>query len=138
MGEKPWFAHPTIDPLDPYSGNKAKVKFHREFLEHLSKYKPIDFYNLKTAINVLDAPNRIFYGLRKLNEGGWCYVGRPEQWWIRENVITPFPPNMVFAIYLADDLTVYSLRAEYIDPIDVLSPLNWDERYERLVWKREP
>ena len=135
---EPWYSHPTIDPLDPCSGNTTKVKFHRGFLDHLSKDKPVDFFNLKTATRVLDAPNRISYGLRQLNEGGWCYVGKPNEWWLREAVIVPFPPNMVFAIYLSDDLIVYNFRAEYTDPIDELSPLNWAERYERLIWKKEP
>lgn len=134
----PWFTYPAIDPLDPYSGNTTKVRFHRDFLEHLSKYKPVDFFNLKTAIKVLDSPTRIFYGLRPLNEGGWCYAGKPDQWWIRENVIVPFPPNMVFAIYCQNDLIVYNFRAEYSDPIDPLSPINWDERYQRLIWKNNP
>ena len=135
---EPWFSHATIDPLEPCSGNTTKAKFHRGFLEHLSKNKPVDFFNLRTAIGVLDAPNRIFYGLRDLNDGGWCYVGKPKEWWIRETVIVPFPANMVFAIYLRDDIVVYNIRAEYADPIDTLSPLNWGERYEKVIWKKEP
>jgi hypothetical protein len=134
----PWFSHETIDPLDPYSGNKTKVKFHRGFLECLGKNNAAGHKNLITAIKVLDAPNRIFYGTRELNDGGWCYIGKPDDWYLRVEVITPFPPNMVFAIYMTDDLSVYNLRAEFIDPIDVLSPLNWGERYERLIWKKEP
>lgn len=133
-----WLTYRTLDPLDPGSGNTTEVRFPSDFVERLNKYRPVDFQNLRTVAKVFDAPNRIFYGLRELHEGGWCYVGKPNEWWIREDVIVPFPPNMVFAIYLQQDLWVYTFRAEYADTNDPLSPQGWDQRYQKLVWKRNP
>ena len=133
-----WLTYKTLDPLDPHSGSKTEVKFPVDLVEHLNRNKPVDYYNLRTAAKVLDEPNRIFYGLRPLYEGGWCYVGKPSEWWIREGVVVPFPPKMVFAIYLENNLVVYTFRAEYADANDDLSPRHWDERYQKLVWKKHP
>jgi hypothetical protein len=130
-----WLTYHTLDPLDPCSGTKTEVMIPMDYVDRLNKYRPIDWYNLRTAVKVFDAPTRIFYGLRQLTEGGWCYVGKPDQWWVREEVIAPFPKTLVFAVYLKDDLTVYNHRAERADADDPLSPKGWAERYQKLVWK---
>ena len=133
-----WLTYSTLDPLDPLSGNKTEVRLPIDLIERLNKYRPVDFQNLWTVAKVFDAPKRIFYGLRELHEGGWCYVGKPDEWWIREKVKVPFPANLVFAVYLQQDLWVYAFRAEYADTDDPLSPQGWDQRYQRLVWKSNP
>lgn len=133
-----WITYPTLDPLDPCSGNKTEVRFPEDFLQRLNKYRPVDYYNLRTAAKVLDEPTRIFYGTREFREGGWCYVGKPEQWWVRERTNCPFPKHLVFAVYLDDSLFVYAFRAEKADPNDELNPEKWEERYQTLIWKKSP
>lgn len=96
----------------------------------------MDHCNLITVTIVFDNPNRIFYGLREERDGGWCYIGKPQEWWIKEGVVVPFPDNLVFAVNLDDNLFVYGFRAEYAAADDPLSPKNWDERYTRLAWKK--
>lgn len=130
-----WYTCRTLDPLDPYSGEKVEVRIPTDYVERLNKYRPVDWYNLGKVAEVLGNPKRIFYGLRQLTEGGWCYVGKPTQWVIREGVDVPFPENLVFVVYLSDDLHVYNHRAEPADQGDLLSPKNWEERYQKLVWK---
>ena len=131
-----WLTYQTLDPLDPNSGHKTEIKIPDDYVSYLNKYRPVDFLNLHTVAKVLDAPLRIFYGLRQLNEGGWCYVGKPDKWWVRERVDATFPSDKVFAIYLRNDLILYGFKAEYADERDALSPRGWDERYQKLVWKR--
>ncbi len=130
-----WYTYTTIDPLDPYSGSKAEVRFPGDLLDFYSKMRPVDFANILTAKKVLDDPKRIFYGTRVLSEGGWCYIGKPDEWYIREGVVVPFSSDKVFAVYCRDDLIVYTFKAEYADTKDPLSPKNWEERYGKVIWK---
>lgn len=131
-----WFTYKTLDPLDPSSGNTTEVRIADDYVERLNKYRPVDWYNLKALAEVLDAPNRIYYGIRELTDGGWCYVGRPKEWTVRDKVTATFPDFLVFVVYLTDDFRVYSHRAEPADPGDILSPKNWEERYRKLIWKK--
>lgn len=132
------YTYETLDPLDPYAGNKTKIKIPDYYVDRLNKYRPVDWYNLRVAAKVLADPKRIFYGLRQLADGGWCYVGKPIQWWVREDRIVPFPKDLVFVVYLTDDLLLYSHRAEPADPEDTLNPKNWEERYQKVIWKSNP
>ena len=73
--------------------------------------------------------------MREFNEGGWCYTGRPTEWYIREGVVVSFPDNMVFAVYLNPNMRVYECRAEYVAPNAPLCPKDWQTRYRGLIWK---
>ncbi len=128
------FACPIIDPQNP-TGPKVDAIFPGDLTLRYYKYSPVRYFNLITAKHVLDNAERIFFGVREFNEGGWCYTGRPDEWYIRENVIAPFPGDKVFAVYLNPNLRVYECRAEYADPDDPLSPVDWQKRYRGLIWK---
>ncbi len=128
------FACETINPVDP-AGPKVDAVFPGSYTLRLYKYSPVDYQNLRAAKHVLENPKRIFCGVREFNEGGWCYVGRPSEWHIKERHVVPFPEDKVFAVYLNPRLFVYECRAEYAAEDDPLCPINWTTRYRGLIWK---
>jgi len=128
------FACKTIDPNNP-TGSKVDVIFPGDYTLHLFKHSPVDYENLRAAKHVLENTDRIFFGVREFNEGGWCYTGRPDEWYIRERVVAPFPKDKVFAVYVNPNMRVYECRAEYVADDDALCPLNWQTRYRGLTWK---
>jgi len=99
------------------------------------KYTPVRFWNLIPAKFVLEHVKRIFRGVRDSNPGGWCFTGRPPSWYIRKRVEVPFPSDKVFAVYMNPHMRVYECRAEYVSDDDDMCPINWRDRYGRLVWK---
>ncbi len=124
----------TIDPSNP-TGPKVDAIFPGDYTLRLFKYSPVDYENLRAAKYVLENTERVFFGVREFNEGGWCYTGRPVQWYIRERIVVPFPKDKVFAVYLNPNMRVYECRAEYAAPDDPLCPVNWQTRYRGLTWK---
>ena len=128
------FACDTIDPKNP-DGPKVKAIFPGWYTLRLFKYLPVRYENLRAAKYVLEQPSRIFFGVREYSQGGWCCAGRPIEWYIRENVVVPFPEDKVFAVYLNPMMRVYECRAEHADSADPLSPRDWERRYRGLIWK---
>ncbi len=128
------FVCPTRDPQNPVSGVVDAV-FPGRYTERLYKTAPVQYMNLIAAKFVLENVERIFFGVREFNEGGWCYTGRPIQWHIREDVVVPFPHDRVFAVYLNPHMRVYECRAEYAAHDDPQCPVNWQDRYRGLIWK---
>jgi len=124
----------TIDPNDP-TGSKVDAIFPGDYTLKLYKYWRVDYENLRAAKCVLENVARIFFGVREFNEGGWCYTGRPGEWFISEAKIAPFPEDKVFAVYLNPNMRIYECRAEYAAPDDPLNPVNWQTRYRGLTWK---
>lgn len=131
---KKFFECETIDPGNP-SSDRITVKFPFSLIERWKHKEITQFYNVATAKKVLDEPKRIFYGTRALSEGWWCYVGKPDIWYIRESVTSTFPSNKVFAVLLDADFEVYGFRSEPAAEDDPLAPNGWRERYGRLIWK---
>lgn len=125
----------VIDPRAP-NGPRAKAIIPRSIVLQVYKTNPVAYENLRCAKEVLEDPCRIFEGTREHQSGGWCFVGRPGTWHIRERVIVPFPCDRVFAVYLNPRMVVYAWRAEKTDPDDPLSPIGFAQRYRRLVWTR--
>jgi hypothetical protein len=126
-----------VDILDPQNtkGPKIQAIIPQRLIERYYKYYPVRFENLKAAKYVLDNPRRIFSGVRAFNEGGWCFTGKPVYWNIRETTTAPFPDELVFAVYMNSRLYIYEARAEYAAKDDKLCPVDWQNRYEGLVWK---
>lgn len=123
-----------LDPSNP-AGPKVQSVLPQRLIEKYYREYPVRFENLKAAKYVLDNPQRIFSGVRVFNEGGWCFTGKPVSWNIRETITAPFPDNLVFAVYLNSRLYIYEARAEYCATDDTLCPVDWQNRYEGLVWK---
>ena len=127
--------YPTIDPENP-AGFKVDVTIPGDLLERWFKYNLVQYENLRCVKRVLDDPKRIFKGIvRPVSKDGWCYVGKPERWHIKENVDAPFPNDKVFAVFLNDRFHLYNFRAEEIDLEDALSPRDWKNRFGGLIWK---
>lgn len=125
----------TIDPENP-DGPKIDVIFPAGYALRLFKYWPVDFQNLRAAKYVLENVERIFFGVREFNEGGWCYTGRPNEWYIREGIEVPFPKDKVFAVYTNPRMHVYECRAEWAADDDPLCPVDWQTRYRGLAWRK--
>ena len=123
-----------MDPHNP-DGSKKETTIPGDLILRWFKYQPVQYENLRSVKHVLDNPKRIFSGIRELNEGGWCYVGKPEKWYVKERCEVPFPTHLVFAVYLNDRMAVYNFRAEKADTDDALSPINWKNRFGGLIWK---
>jgi len=124
-----------IDPTHP-DGPKIDAIFPAGYTAKLFKYSPVDFENLRAAKYVLENVERIFFGVREFNQGGWCYAGHPLTWYIRESIEVPFPHDKVFAVYLNPRMYVYECRAEVAASDDPLCPLNWQTRYRGLAWQK--
>jgi hypothetical protein len=123
-----------IDPENPDQTTTAVIP-HDVYLSAY-KFTPVKYENLRAAKFVLENPERIFAGIRRFNDGGWCFTGRPVMWHIKEQLTAPFPNHLVFAVYLNPGLRVYEWRAELADQNDPASPDDWENRYNALIWKR--
>lgn len=123
-----------IDPDNPEGPKTQATIPHRLILQYY-KYHPVRYENFRAAKFVLENPARIFAGVRQFNEGGWCFTGRPKQWYVKADAIVPFPDELVFAVYLNSRLFVYEARAEKSASDDPLCPEDWQDRYSALVWK---
>lgn len=126
----------TIDPNNP-DGPKIKAVFPAGYTLKLYKNWPVDYENLRAAKYVLENTKRIFLGIREFNEGGWCYTSKPKEWYIKENIVVPFPGDkLVFAVYVNPRMAVFECRPEQIATDDPFAPINWNTRYSGgLVWK---
>jgi hypothetical protein len=122
------------NPSDP-ANSKVTAIIPSGLIEAYYKYDIVRFQNFWAVKHVLENTKRIFAGVRRFNDGGWCFTGRPDMWYIRENVRAPFPKDLVFAVYLNPRLYVYEARAEHVASDDEFSPCEWEDRYSALIWK---
>ncbi len=125
----------VINPSDP-KGPKTTAIIPYQLILNYYKFSPVRYENFRVAKEVLENPQRIFSGIRQFNEGGWCFTGKPESWYIRQAVQAPFPNNLVFTVYLNSNYYVYEARAEACAEDDFLCPKDWKNRYGALVWKK--
>jgi hypothetical protein len=126
----------AIDPNDP-DGPRIEVVFPARYTLGLYKHAPVDFENLRAAKYVLENTARLFYGVREFSEGGWCYTGRPQAWYIKERIEAPFPRTLVFAVYVNERMRVFECRAEVAAEDDPMSPKGWRTRYRGLIWPKD-
>ena len=124
----------TRNPLDP-EGELVDAIFPADLTLKWYKKAPVRYWNLIAAKFVLDNVQRIFRGIREFNAGGWCYTARPDDWYIRVDVVAPFPKDKVFAVYVNPRMRVFECRAEYIADDDDMCPKGWRDRYGGLIWK---
>ena len=123
----------TRDPRDPF-GEKTTVWFPGELILGYYKKDPTHYANIETAVWVLESPLLIFEGVRQLNKGGWCFVGKPPQWYVADRVVATFPEKLVYSVYINPSLYVYNFRADEVDASDARYPLDWRNRYRREIW----
>lgn len=77
------YAIKVRNPENP-KGEAFEAVFPADLTLKWYKYTPVRYWNLIAAKYVLENVQRIFRGVREFNQGGWCYVGRPREWFIRE------------------------------------------------------
>lgn len=123
---------------NPSNNQDLEIRFEHGYLDYLYKYQPVRFQNIRTAVNVLNRPKRIFIGIKRaVSQDGLCFVGKPDRWYVRENVIVDFPKDeLVYTVYLNDRNSVYDFRAEEIDVEDEDSPEDWKNRFGGVLWKK--
>ena len=124
----------TLDPSNP-EGPKKEVIIPYELGLRYYKYDIVRYFNFYAVKEVLDNPKRIFSRIRVITDGGWCYVGRPTRWYVKEKLVEPFPKHLVYAVYVNDRMFLHGHRAELADQEDVLSPKDWKTRFGGLAWK---
>jgi len=128
------FSVKTVNPFDP-EGDRVEVVIPGDLITRQYKYSSVDWHNLRAVKFVLENPLRIFKGVRDYETGGYCYVGRPPEWHIREKVVVPFPKRLVYAVYVNPNMRLYEHRAEKAAADDPLCPVDWADRYGALLWK---
>jgi hypothetical protein len=126
-----------IDIINPEDVNGPKIKavLSHTFYLRMYKFSPVKYENLVAAKYILENPQRIFSGVRQFNDGGWCFTGRPNSWYVTKDVRVPFPEHLVFAVYLNAAFNLYEARGERSANDDKLCPIDWQKRYQALVWK---
>lgn len=129
------FLFQSVNPEDP-EGDPVELTIPAVVYLRAYKEDRIHYENLRAAKYVLDNVQRIFSGVRDYNQGGWCLTARPLEWHLREQIVVPFPEDLVYAVYVHPRRFVYEWRAERVDNDDKLCPLDWRRRYKALVWKR--
>lgn len=123
----------VIDPRN-VSGGRTTAWFPGDLTLGFYKHDSLQYWNIITARAVLEEPRVIFEGVREFNTGGWCYVGRPEEWYIRPSVKHPFPDHLVYSVYLNPAMFVYHFRADEADLARPDYPLGWSKRYKGQIW----
>ncbi|MBI1320579.1 MAG: hypothetical protein GC168_16775 [Candidatus Hydrogenedens sp.] len=131
------FACETIDPLNPES--VVEVTIPADLVRRVYQHNSVEYENLRCVKEVLDNPLNIYCGVRHMNYGFWCFVGRPKRYYVREGVIAePFPEHLIYAVYLNDRFILYSFRPERASADDRNHIDRWEERFGGLKWTANP
>lgn len=127
----------TIQVVDPDRPPTAYVPaiIPGDIYLHYYKTNEAKYRNLVPAVFVLERPLLIFEGVREYQEGGWCYVGRPEFFFLRPTVQVSLPAGRVFAAYLNPLRRLYEWRLETAEADSSPYPKGHESRYKRLAWK---
>ncbi len=126
----------------PLDDKEVEIRIEPKTYHFLKIYRPNDFLNLSTVYEVLNNPNRIFAGLKRQHSNSnnkLCVVGKPKNWYIggNDSSITPFPPNLVYLVFLNERNSIFEFRAEKADTEDALSPEDWKNRFSKRIWKKD-
>ena len=122
----------AVDPRDLKRQVEVRIEFDT-FNRWFKRFYQTRGQNLRTAKEVLLHPTRIYVGLKRpFDQEGWCYVGKPNQWYIKETLV-PFPENLVYAVYLNDRRSVFDHYPEDADASDSLSMHDWENRFGDII-----
>lgn len=126
----------SIQIINPENANGPKIEatIPHSLILNCYKFHPVQYENFRAVRFVLENPKRIFAGIREFNEGGWCFTGRPKSWYVKENVAVPFPSKYIFAVFLNSRFIIYEFRAEHIANDDEFCPIDWQNRFQALIW----
>ncbi len=126
------------DPHDPDS--VAKIKLPGDLIERFFRQSNTKVENLPLVAATLRQPDAVFEGIRERSTGGWCYTKtRPsDEWTIQDNISSTFPAHLLFAVYLNPRMHVYEWRAERAVRPGSAYPEDWEARFLRCIWQRNP
>ncbi|MCX5674736.1 MAG: hypothetical protein NTX87_06985 [Planctomycetota bacterium] len=126
-----------VDALNPHeqTGATWSVLLPIGLVRHWLKESEVDYQNLKHLVpEILRKPVAVFGGVRVYEQGGYCYLGKPADWYIRPNCLVPFPKERIFAVYVNPMCRLYEIQAEKVEPPSLYRPKGWKDRYEALLW----
>jgi hypothetical protein len=126
-----------VEALNPHGQTAATwtVLVPVSLVRHWLKESEVDFQNLKHLVPaILRAPVAVFEGVRDYEEGGYCYLGKPTDWYVKPRCLVPFPKDRIFAVYVNPMRRLYDIQAEKTEPGSMYRPEGWKERYEALLW----
>jgi hypothetical protein len=114
-------------------------------LANCMKLSPWKAHNLRSALEVLRNPSRVFKHIRaNEEESGWCYSSQLESIFDREGRPTLARANTVYVVYMNRDFSVFEWGPEPADRDDPQSPegahrgLGTSEgRFGELAWERQ-
>ena len=124
----------------PVDGKEVDIRVEPKYYIYLRNHRPNDFVNVKTVFEVLHNPNRIFSGLNRPysdSDKKLCVVGKPRFWYVGKNYVqAPFPPECVYVVFLSERMSVFEFGREEPDPKDPLSPIDYENRFRKLIWQK--
>jgi hypothetical protein len=123
---------PDGDGTESFIIAKAKV-------ENLQRWGPTHKYlELYLVQETLESPDVILAGLNR--EGlsdSYCYSKVPAARKLSERIEVPFPPDMVFLVFVNRDhrgLVILDWEKRKADPVHYGHPVNWEIDFERRAW----
>jgi len=145
----------SFEIADPHDAREKKIQAHLPMMlvDHWHRYDCVTHENMRVMKAILDAPDRVFHGVRELpdnilrripkkirpeyTDDWWCYSSRYKgEWEIRPNVKVIFPNGLVYAVYLSEGFKIYAHCAEGSDSTDAFAPDGWQERYGGRTWPK--
>ncbi len=126
------------DPEDPQGRRRISVWLNVTSLDWLYKTNRWKAFNLKTAVQVLRNPDRVYRGIRKDDGGqwvGWCFVAVVETFFSSEDGSYPAPLSKVFAAFIDEGGHLFEWGEEERDQADPKAPKDTDKRFGGLQWK---
>lgn len=96
------------------------------------------YYGMRLVPEVLLKPTAVFQGLNRPEySDGYCYAGRPAEWWIDSKVKAPAPPDAVMLVFIKREFGLVVLDWEWrrADATNKGSPANWQKDFERMIWQ---
>ncbi len=120
----------------PWLGDEVEFRLSTKRVMHFHKYKPDDIvYNLMNVPYGLTSPCAVFEGLkREEHEQSICYVSRPKQRFVGENMSVPLGAGWVFLVFINVSLEVFDWRFEKCDELDSRFPKGYSSRFDKKLW----
>ncbi len=132
--------HEVVWGFDPekLDGTLRKYYLSVRDLQRCYKHARLKALNIAAALHVLRDPIRINRGIRPKSRRKWgyCYVGRPDQWYVTDGVLAPLPPFLLYCAFVDNQDVLYEWRAERAE--DASKGLLQDRgvRFEEEIWTR--
>lgn len=120
----------------PWVPDEVDFKLATKKILHFNKYRPDDVvYNALNIPYGLTSPCAVFQGLqREEHELSLCYVSRPKQRFIGENISVSLGQGWVFLVFVNSSLEIFDWRFEKADELDSRFPKGYSNRFDKKLW----